>query len=133
MSSPNPDNLYAPPVADLSSGESAKVPMSLLRRYLVVLLPASVAGIFLALLAQELPNNGTGWVFRALALIAAWPLPVALILLPFAREAGGWSRLPLRTRLLVGLSYPFAAGAVALVAVVLLALWFIVFGTFPIT
>ena len=127
MSTQNPDNLYAPPVADVSSGESAKVPMSLLRRYLFVLVPGSVVGMFLAMLALELGDDRTGWTFRALALIAAWPLPVILILLPFAREAGGWSRLPLRTRLLVGLSYPFAAILVALVLAVTL---FVVFALF---
>lgn len=129
MSTPNPDNLYAPPAADVSTGESAKVPLSLLRRYLLVLVPGSVVGMFLAMLALELGDDRTGWTFRALALIAAWPLPVILILLPFAREAGGWSRLPLRTRIVVTMSYPFLATVTAVMAALLMMIGFVLFDT----
>ena len=121
MSTPNPDNLYAPPVADVSTGESAKVPMSLLRRYLLVLVPCGFAALFLMPFTLEF-NGDSAWGVRALAVVASWPLPVLLILLPFAREAGGWGKLPLRTRLLVGLSYPFAAILVALFFAVVLLL-----------
>ena len=126
MSTPNPDNLYAPPAADVSTGESAKVPTSLLRRYLLVLVPCAFVAMFLMPFTLEF-NGEPAWGIRALAVVAAWPLPVILILLPSAREAGGWSRLPLRTRLLVGLSYPFAA---ILMMLVLAATLFVVVAVF---
>ena len=126
MTAPRDDNLYAPPTADVSSGESAKVPLSLLRRYLLVLVPSTVADVFLVLFLADLGRSPESLGLHVLALIAAWPLPVVLILRPFALEAGGWGKLPLRTRLWVGLGYPFAVAAMAVIIAALLMLAFFI-------
>lgn len=126
MTAPRDDNLYAPPAADVAAGESAKVPLSLLRRYLLVLVPSTVVDIFLVLFMIDLGDSPGALGLHALALIAAWPLPVVLILRPFALEAGGWGKLPLRTRLWVGLGYPFAVATMAAVIIALLMLAFFI-------
>lgn len=108
MTAPRDDNLYAPPTADVAGGPSAKVPPSVVLRFLVVLLPCSVVTLFLTPFIIDV-REGTALWLRALAVIAAWPLPVMLILLPSMRAAGGWSKLSRRTALLVGLAYPVAA------------------------
>ena len=49
--------------------------------------------------------------------------------LTFAREAGGWSRLPLRTRIVVTMSYPFLATVTAVMAAMLMMIGFALFDT----
>ena len=124
MDTRSPENLYAPPAADVSSGASAQVPPSLLRRYVFVVLPGALVALLAAMFLLTPGGGVASWALRALSLVALWWLPVMLIMRPFAREAGGLRHVPMRLRMTVLLTYPLAVALawVLFAVIVLIAL-----------